>query len=51
MNCIEEIINIPTLLDRFKESGEQGYLNKILQEIITQSKVEFNYPDDDESEE
>jgi hypothetical protein len=43
MDCIEEIINIPTLSDRFKEAVKHGYLNNILAEILIQSKVEFNY--------
>ncbi|MDR0336603.1 MAG: hypothetical protein LBI18_05885 [Planctomycetaceae bacterium] len=43
MACIEEIINIPLLLTRFSETVKQGYLNEILDEIILQSKVEFNY--------
>ena len=51
MNCIEEIINIPTLNERFKESVKQGYLNNILEEIVTQSKVEFNFSDTDDEEE
>jgi len=46
MDCIEEIINVPTLLERFKEASEQGYLGDILNEIIKQSKVEFSYEDD-----
>jgi len=46
MECIEEIINVPTLLERFKEAIEQGYLGDILNEIIKQSKVEFSYEDD-----
>lgn len=48
MNCIEEVINIPTLNERFKDAIKMGYLNKILDEVITQSKVEFNYTDIDE---
>jgi len=48
MSCIEEIINIPTLILRFKETVEQGYLSKMLDEIILQSKVEFNYEDEKE---
>lgn len=43
MACIEEVIDIPTLNKRFNEAVKQGYLNKILDEIVTQSKVEFNY--------
>ncbi len=49
MNCIEEIINIPTLKDRFNEATKEGYLPQILEEIIKQSKVEFNYEDSGES--
>ena len=45
MDCIEEIINIPTINDRFKDAVQQGHLNPILDEIIVQSKVEFNYDD------
>jgi len=46
MACIEEIINIPILLDRFREAVKQGFLEDILAEIIRQSKVEFSYEDD-----
>ena len=48
MSCVEEVINIPTLVLRFKETVKQGYLNKVLDEIILQSKVEFNYEDENE---
>ena len=43
MACIEEVINIPILRGRFVEATHQGYLKLILDEIILQSKVEFNY--------
>jgi hypothetical protein len=43
MECIEEIINVPTLIERFKETIKQGYVGDILKEIIKQSKVEFSY--------
>ena len=46
MKCVEEIINIPILLDRFREATEQNHLNGIFTEIIKQSKVEFSYEDD-----
>jgi hypothetical protein len=46
IECIEEIINIPILLDRFKEAVDQKHLGNILAEIIKQSKVEFSYEDD-----
>ena len=48
MECIEEVINIPILNQRFSDTIQLGYLNNILDEIITQSKVEFNYIDTDE---
>ncbi len=51
MDCIEEVINIPTLNDRFSDAVKQGYLNKIIDEVVIQSKVEFNYEDTDEDEE
>jgi hypothetical protein len=46
MKCIEEIINVPILLDRFTEAIDRGHLDGILAEIIKQSKVEFSYDDD-----
>ncbi len=51
MACIEEIINIPTLNQRFRDAIKAGYLNNILDEIINQSKVEFNYTDTEEADE
>jgi hypothetical protein len=48
MACIEEVINIPILNSRFNEAVKLGYLNNILDEIVLQSKVEFNYVDEDE---
>jgi len=47
MSCIEEIINIPELLVKFRSAIDQGFLNDILSDIIKQSKVEFNYDEDD----
>lgn len=43
MACIEEIVNIPILIERFHEAEKNGFLRDILDEIINQSKVEFNY--------
>lgn len=48
MNCIEEIITIPILKEFCKSLEYRGLLQEILNEIIIQSKVEFNYEDDDE---
>lgn len=50
MDVVEEIINIPTLLeflDRFKATNK---IQKIMDEIIIQSKVEFNYAAQDDLE-
>lgn len=48
MNCIEEIINLTVLQERFREATAQGYLRDVLDEIITQSKIEFSYEDNTE---
>lgn len=42
MKCIEEIINIPRLTECFNKCIDLGYLPGILEEIIRQSRVEFN---------
>ena len=42
MSCIEEIINIPILLDRFGQVCECNRLKPVIDEIVLQSKVEFN---------
>jgi hypothetical protein len=42
MACIEEIINLPTIRQRFQSATKQGYLHQILEEIVKQSRVEFN---------
>lgn len=46
MDAIEEIINIPQLISYFNEALKKGFLNQILDEILIQSKVEFNYQDE-----
>ena len=51
ISCIEEIINIQELTIRFNKAVELGYLNDILSEIITQSKVEFNYEEYEDEDE
>lgn len=50
MQCIEEIINIPILNERFDESVKLNYLNNILNEIAIQSKLEFNLNDEDDDD-
>lgn len=46
MGCIEEIINIPKLTQCFHEIEERGLLGEVLNEIILQSKVEFNFEEE-----
>ena len=43
MNCIEELINLPILIQYFKKENNAGYLKDIVNEIVKQSKLEFNY--------
>lgn len=43
LDCIEEIINIEILLNRFDKLLKDGRLGPVIEEIVTQSKVEFNY--------
>ncbi len=50
IQCIEEIINIPKLHKYYLEAVKKGYTKNILDEIILQSKVEFNYSDTDINE-
>ncbi|MDL2212764.1 restriction endonuclease [Bacteroides sp. OttesenSCG-928-E20] len=48
MDSIEEIINIPVLISRFEEAIKSGCLTQILDEIVLQSRVEFNNEDDED---
>ncbi|MBI5383175.1 MAG: restriction endonuclease [Verrucomicrobia bacterium] len=50
MACIEEIINLPVLRERFLQAKAQGCLPAILDEIVKQSKVEFNYAEETDAE-
>lgn len=43
MDVVEEIINIPMLLEYLDQVKAIGKIEKMMDEIITQSKVEFNY--------
>jgi len=51
IDCIEEVINIPKLLEYLDLSIKKGNLNKIIKEIILQSKVEFNVVEDEGEDE
>jgi len=46
MGAIEEVFNIPLLLDIFDRCSEQGKTAVILDEIIKWSRLEFNYVDE-----
>ncbi|MBX2973989.1 MAG: type II restriction endonuclease [Flavobacteriales bacterium] len=47
MACIEEVINIEVLQERFRKAVKDGHLKGIIAEIVLQSKVEFNYEDEE----
>jgi len=47
MDCIEEIINIDSLKQSLDKIEKEKNLSNVLSEIIRQSKVEFNYEDDE----
>ena len=50
MAAIEEIINVKDLVAAFDAVVKSGQLQTVMDEIIVQSKVEFNHSDDDEDE-
>ena len=50
MSAIEEIINVNDLVAAFGAVVQSGQLQTVMDEIVVQSKVEFNYSDDDEDE-
>jgi hypothetical protein len=47
LQCVEDVINIPSLVSVFQDLIKRGGLQEVMEEIVLQSKVEFNY---DESE-
>ena len=50
MSCIEDIINIPKLMECLAIAIKKGYLKSIIHEIILQSKIEFNIADTEDDE-
>jgi hypothetical protein len=44
MDAIEEIINVNMLLERFEQAVSTGHLQDIMNDIVQQSQLEFNYP-------
>ena len=47
MDCIEEIINIDKLKQSLEKVEKEKNLGNVLSEIIRQSKIEFNYENDE----
>jgi hypothetical protein len=47
MTAVEEIINTQSLINAFTEVLESAKLQEVMNEIITQSKVEFNHSNDE----
>lgn len=47
MSCIEEIINIDRLKNNLDKVESKGNISNVLNEIVRQSKVEFNYEVED----
>ena len=46
MDCIEEIINIDKLIESIDIVEKNNDLSRVINEIIKQSKVEFNYEEE-----
>jgi hypothetical protein len=49
MDAIEEVINIPRLLELLTESLTAGTFSSLIHEIVIQSRIEFNLDDDEEA--
>lgn len=47
MKAVQEVINVVDLVKAFDEVVKSGRLIEVMDEIILQSKVEFNYNDDE----
>ena len=50
MKAVEEIINVNDLVAAFNNVVKSSLLQKVMDEIVIQSKVEFNYNDDEDDE-
>ncbi|MDX9964007.1 hypothetical protein [Desulfobacter postgatei] len=51
MQAVEEVINLQNLFEAFSEVVKSKKLQDVMDEIVVQSKLEFNYNEDDDSEE
>lgn len=47
VSCVEEIINVPTLVSYFDKIVNQGKIKPVIEEIILQSRVEFNVEEEE----
>ena len=50
MGAVEDIINIPRLLGLFAQLVKKNKVKQIMNEIVLQSRVEFNVAEDGEDE-
>jgi hypothetical protein len=50
MKAVEEILNVDDLVKAFDEVVKSGRLQQVMDEIVVQSKVEFNYSDEEDEE-
>jgi hypothetical protein len=48
MEAVEEIINIPRLVSIFETLVQEGKLSQVMDEIVLQSRVEFNVEDEED---
>lgn len=50
MRAVEKIINVGDLIEAFDKVVNSGQLQAVMDEIVVQSKVEFNYSDEDDAD-
>ena len=50
MSAVEKIINTGDLIEAFRYVVSSGQLQGVMDEIVMQCRVEFNYSEDDEDE-
>jgi hypothetical protein len=50
MKAVEEILNVADVVNAFDDVVKSGRLQEVMDEIVVQSKVEFNYGDDEDEE-
>ncbi len=49
LDCVEEIINVPMLIGFFEKIVSESKITPVIEEIILQSRVEFNVEAEDTS--